>query len=126
MPLHAPLATRLVVPGRPPGFLPRPRLLDALSEAAERPLALVAAPAGAGKTALIGDWVRSGRAPGPVAWVALDGEAVDRSRLWMLAFAAVGRALGDPAAFPPQGPVDAALVTFLNRLVGEPRPVVLV
>jgi LuxR family transcriptional regulator, maltose regulon positive regulatory protein len=121
-----PLATRLVVPHRPPDLLHRRRLVDALSAAAELPLALVAAPAGAGKSSLIGDWVRAGAAPGPVAWVGLDGEAVGRSEFWTLVFAAVEGALGDPGAFAKQGPVDPALVAFLNRLADEPRPVVLV
>ena len=126
MPLHAPLATRLVVPGRPPDLLSRGRLLDALTEAAERPLALVAAPAGAGKTALIAEWVRSGLAPGPVAWVCLDGEQAGRSSFWSLVFAAVAGALDDEGAFPIQGSVDAALVAFLNRLAGAAQPVVVV
>ena len=61
------LATKLYVPGPRPGFVARPRLVEALGE---RPLVFVCAPAGFGKTALLADWLRSGGQP--VAWLSLD------------------------------------------------------
>jgi LuxR family maltose regulon positive regulatory protein len=50
------LATKLHVPGPWPGFVPRPRLVEALGEGLARRLILVCAPAGSGKTALLADW----------------------------------------------------------------------
>src|SRR6267378_2494532 len=46
------LTTKLHVPRLPVGFVPRPRLVEALDEGLARRLILVSAPAGFGKTAL--------------------------------------------------------------------------
>src|SRR4051794_38403328 len=52
------------------GFVPRPRLVRALREAAEIPLAVIVAPAGYGKTTLLAEWaVHDDRR---FAWVAAD------------------------------------------------------
>jgi LuxR family maltose regulon positive regulatory protein len=48
------LATKLHLPQPPPGFTPRPRLVDRLNEGLAGGLILVCAPAGFGKTALLG------------------------------------------------------------------------
>ena len=60
------LATKLHVPRQQPGFVARPRLVQALDEGLARRLILVCAPAGFGKTALLAGWVRrvTGRWPG--------------------------------------------------------------
>ena len=50
------LATKLHIPRPRPGFLARPRLLDRLTQATARELTLVSAPAGFGKTSLLGEW----------------------------------------------------------------------
>src|SRR3954451_18804014 len=76
------LATKFALPGPPSGAVERPRLLAALDRCAERPLTLVAAPAGSGKSALAGAWVERGRAPGPVAWLSLDASDADPARCW--------------------------------------------
>ena len=47
------LTTKLAVPRRPPAMVSRGRLLDVLDAGVQRPLTLLAAPAGAGKTALL-------------------------------------------------------------------------
>src|SRR5216684_5279224 len=44
------LATKLHVPSRRPGFVPRPRLVGRLEEGLAQGLVLVCAPAGSGKT----------------------------------------------------------------------------
>jgi hypothetical protein len=54
------LATKLHVPRPRPGFVPRPRLLQALGEGLARGRVLVCAPAGSGKTALLADWAAGG------------------------------------------------------------------
>ena len=61
------LATKLHVPVPRLGLVARPRLVAALDEGLARGLVLVCAPAGFGKTALLADWVRSGRPAGGVA-----------------------------------------------------------
>ncbi|HEV3496609.1 MAG TPA: hypothetical protein VHA34_09690, partial [Actinomycetes bacterium] len=74
------LATKLHVPRPRPGFLARPRLLGRLTEGTTRELTLVCAPAGFGKTSLLGDWAR--RSQRPVAWLSLDGGDRDPARFW--------------------------------------------
>src|SRR5205085_8557808 len=72
------LATKLHVPPPPPGFVPRPRLAQALGEGLARGRVLVSAPAGSGKTALLAGWARgSGRL---VAWLGLDAGDSDPAR----------------------------------------------
>src|SRR2546430_16833306 len=98
------LATKLHVPRPPPGFAPRPRLVEALGEGLARGRVLVCAPAGFGKTALLADWARGGGRP--VAWLGLDPRGSDPAPVWRFAVAALdqgppglGRA-GVPAAPP--------------------------
>ena len=50
----------------------RQRLLDRLSDGVRRPLTLVSAPAGAGKTTLVGSWASAGLSPGALTWITLD------------------------------------------------------
>jgi LuxR family maltose regulon positive regulatory protein len=52
------------------GLVQRPRLVDRLSDLAGPPLALVAAPAGYGKTTLLAEWALDD--PRPVAWITLE------------------------------------------------------
>src|SRR5215470_11479274 len=51
------LATKLHVPRPQPGFVPRPRLVQALDDGLARGRVLVCAPAGFGKTVLLAGWV---------------------------------------------------------------------
>src|SRR4051812_32545531 len=121
-----PLSTRLVLPHPAPDLIPRPALLRRLTEAASRPLTLVAAPAGAGKTSLASSWARAGLAPGSVAWVSLDGERLTRPAFWTLVLESVHAALPGERPFRLPGSTDFALVAFMNRMAAQPRPVVLV
>ena len=61
------LATKLHIPRPRPNVLARPRLLERLTQGAVRELTLVCAPAGFGKTSLLGDWAwpRLARARSP-------------------------------------------------------------
>jgi LuxR family transcriptional regulator, maltose regulon positive regulatory protein len=85
------LQTKFAVPTGPSVTVARERLLELLDAGTRRPLTLVAAPAGAGKTALVSGWVASGRAPGRVAWLSLDAGDADRDRFWHAVFEALGR-----------------------------------
>ncbi|MGP8001768.1 MAG: hypothetical protein ACLPKI_31260 [Streptosporangiaceae bacterium] len=82
------LATKLHVPRRRPGFVPRPRLAGRLEEGLARGLVLVCAPAGSGKTVLLADWARHGSRP--VAWLSLDVGDNDPARFWRHVVAALG------------------------------------
>jgi ATP/maltotriose-dependent transcriptional regulator MalT len=54
------------IPQTPRAFIPRPRLAKALDDATSRPLTVVIAPAGSGKTSTLAHW--AGTVPGPVRW----------------------------------------------------------
>jgi LuxR family maltose regulon positive regulatory protein len=124
------LATKFALPSEQAAFVHRARLFDRLDRGVQRPLTLVAAPPGAGKTALLGSWIASERPPGPVAWLSLDPADGDRRRFWRAVFEALGRAAGDPRmtalGAQPEARVDV-LVASLGAVLGdESEPVVLV
>ncbi|QJY49183.1 LuxR C-terminal-related transcriptional regulator [Pseudonocardia broussonetiae] len=86
----------LTPPALPRDLVTRPSLRAVLDSAATSALTLVTAPAGYGKSLLLADWIV--RDPGvPAAWVSLDEEHDDPSRLWT----AVLAALCACAAVPP-------------------------
>ena len=119
------LATKLHVPSRRPGFVPRPRLVGRLEEGLARGLVLVCAPAGSGKTALLADWARHGGRP--VAWLSLDVGDNDPARFWRYVVAALGRArpgIGELAG-PVLGPMEASspdglVMALINELAADP------
>ena len=119
------LATKLHVPSRRPGFVPRPRLVGRLEEGLARGLILVCAPAGSGKTVLLADWARHGGRP--VAWLSLDVGDNDPARFWRHVVAALGRArpaIGELAE-PVLGPLEASspdglVMALINELAAEP------
>lgn len=59
-------ATKFALPPAQAGMIVRNRLLEALDDGIRRPLTLISAPPGAGKTALLGSWIGAARAPGAV------------------------------------------------------------
>ncbi len=139
-----PLITSERVPGplfkiRPPlrglGALERPRLEDALTAAADaHRLTLVAAPAGYGKSTLLGDWVR--KCDLPCAWLSLDRFDTQPARLFQGVVGAIQAAAGP---FPLPGTeavmaLDQSLATdraasydlLLGALEQLTEPIVLV
>jgi LuxR family maltose regulon positive regulatory protein len=83
-----PLLSEPAIPQPPPSLIERPRLFELLDQAVTHPLTLVSAPAGWGKTSLLAAWVRTGRAPGPVAW--FTAEARQSAGFWDHFVAALG------------------------------------
>jgi LuxR family maltose regulon positive regulatory protein len=119
-------ATKFALPPSQAAIIVRARLHEALDEGMRRPLALISAPPGAGKTALLGSWIGAGRAPGPVAWLSLDRADGDRRRFWRAVLEALARAgvpLAEPAATARGRPDPDALAAALDERVD---PVVLV
>ncbi|UCH58466.1 MAG: hypothetical protein JSV61_09610, partial [Anaerolineales bacterium] len=72
------LATKLYIPQPRSDFVPRPRLVEKLSQGLNRKLTLISAPAGFGKTTLISEWVNQSGLP--VAWLSLDEGDNDLTR----------------------------------------------
>jgi LuxR family maltose regulon positive regulatory protein len=128
------LATKLYIPASRRRVVLRPRLVERLDEglAAGNKLALVSAPAGFGKTTLVGEWVAGcGR---PAAWLSLDAGDSDPSRFLTYLVAAlqtVAPGIGEglmtvlqsPQAPPP---TKATLTALLNDIATIPNDVVIV
>ena len=126
------LATKFSVPPGPKATVVRPRLLAMLDAGVQGPLTLVAAPAGAGKSALLSSWIAGGGPAGPVAWLSLDADDADRRRFWRGVLQALARATGDDAvaalAVSPREPMKISVVlpALVDALAGRRQPVVLV
>ncbi|MEJ2209918.1 MAG: LuxR C-terminal-related transcriptional regulator [Anaerolineae bacterium] len=127
------LATKLYVPAAGRQLVPRSRLVARLDEGLDlgRRLTLVAAPAGFGKTTLVGAWLRS--AGKPVAWLSLDEGDDDEARFWTYLVAAlqtVHPGLGQGAVqllgAPRRPAVEVVLTSLLNELAGLPGKTILV
>jgi LuxR family maltose regulon positive regulatory protein len=127
------VATKLRVPELRPGLVPRGELVEGLVEGGGRKLTLVCAPAGWGKSSLLGEWHASGGERRPFAWASLDAGDDDPVRFWSYLIGAlrtvepeIGRA--SLAALPAAGPalVDAVVAPLLNELAALPHGLVLV
>jgi len=120
------LATKLHVPCVYPGFVPRPRLVAALSAGLARGRVLVCAPAGFGKTTLLADWARAdGR---PVAWLSLDEGDNDPARFWRHAVAALDLArpglaerVGPLLGPPPPRSFEGLVTALINEFATQPE-----
>ena len=127
------LATKLSVPPSRRSVVLRPRLVERLDEglAAGHRLTLVSAPAGFGKTTLVGEWVAScGR---PAAWLSLDEGDGDFSRFLAYLIAAlrtvapgIGEGVVAVLQSPQPPPLESTLTALLNDAATIPGDVVLV
>ena len=104
------LDAKLHRPPTRPDWVGRDRLLELLDRAVERPVTLVAAPAGFGKTTLATQWMASDRAPRLAAWVSLDSRDNDPMRLWTHISIALERA---------GGPIDRNVASLMAAPGGE-------
>ena len=127
------LKTKLFAPLPRPNQVPRKSLLDKLNSARQSgvPCTLVSAPAGFGKTTLVGDWARSSGLP--FAWLALDEGDNDLLRFWRYVDAAlqtidsrIGESLR-PALSSMQVPVMEQIITGLvNDIISIEKEFILV
>jgi LuxR family maltose regulon positive regulatory protein len=127
------LATKLYIPPSRRRVVLRPRLVERLNEgiAAGHKLTLVSAPAGFGKTTLVGEWVaRCGRA---AAWLSLDEGDGDPSSFLTYVIAAlrtVAPGIGDGVLTmlqsPQPPPLEPTLTALINDVSAIPGNVVLV
>jgi LuxR family maltose regulon positive regulatory protein len=119
-------------PALPPAFVARRRLMDRLDEGVRGEVTLLSAGPGSGKTVLAVAWAESGGAPGPVAWLSLDGYDNSPAAFWSYVIGAL-RGTGavpddNPLASIRPGPrVDDSYVRRIANGIGRlPGPVVLV
>ena len=140
------LQTKLHIPPLRPELVSRPRLIERLNAGlqawggAPRALTLISAPAGFGKTTLLGEWAQqvsagSGAAiaPQPVAWLSLDESDDDETRFWTYLIAALQVAqsdLGQDALRllqAPQRPATQVILTgLINQVAALPHGAILV
>jgi LuxR family maltose regulon positive regulatory protein len=120
--------SRVCVPQLPLRHVPRPRLLAELDYGADRPLTLLSAGPGAGKTVLLTDWVRRGGAR--VAWLSPTAADAEPRRFWRLLESALrdgdGVESGPLAATPRAVGVDLVHALFSRVPDPEARLVVVI
>jgi LuxR family transcriptional regulator, maltose regulon positive regulatory protein len=128
------LATKLFEPRVPRALVARPRLVEKLSQALTHRMTLVSAPAGYGKSTLLGEWRTSPEgAATRLAWVSVDEADDDPVRFWLHVAAALQRAcpglgegLADGLQRPTPLPLRAGLEELVNELADISEPLVLV
>ncbi len=81
------LRSKLRRPAIPDYFVARPRLEEVFAGVTSRPLTLVIAPAGSGKTQLVANWAVHSSIP--IAWLSLEEMDDDPVQLWMGVIAAL-------------------------------------
>src|SRR4028118_2125113 len=125
------LATKLYAPPPRPKVVLRPRLTERLDEGLLCRLTLVSAPAGFGKTTLVGEWVAGcGR---PAAWLSLDEGDSDPTRFLAYLVAAlrtiaagIGEGVLGALRSPQPPPTESLLTALLNEVDTMPDDFVLV
>lgn len=128
------LFTKFFVPVAPHALVSRPRLFSLLDEGRRRPLALISAPAGFGKTTLLSAWVQAQPPGNPlVAWVSLDEADNDPVRFWSYVLTALDRVQpGKYSGLVAYLQAEArpsphqVMTACLNRLLEHPEPLILV
>jgi LuxR family maltose regulon positive regulatory protein len=117
------LSTKLFVPPPRPTLVPRPRLLDRLSQGLTLPLTLISAPAGFGKTTLVGEWRASDAGRDyPLACLSLETDDNDPTRFLTYFVAALGTLkpdLAESALGMLQSPQPPPIQAFLTGLIND-------
>ena len=133
---HLLLATKLAIPSTyRKKIVPRPRLYSQLEAGAQRPLTLITAPAGFGKTTLIGDWLR--QCDTPVGWISLESSDNDLVRFWRYVIKAlnslhpsINEQTGHQFELSQSCPsetlnIEILLTTLINTLMTLPQDIIL-
>ncbi len=124
------LVPKICSPRLPSSLIERARLLDQLDAGLQHSLTLIEAPAGFGKTTLVGQWIAS-RAATPrfpkVAWVSLEAEDNDPVRFWRYVITScqafqenLGQSSLEALATSQQPSFEEVLTVWLNELARLP------
>lgn len=89
---------RLTIPPTTFPYVPRPRVVSLLRQAATHPVVVVRGPAGSGKTAAVIEWIRTDGPGGRVAWLSMEPGDTDPVRF--------ADSLRRAAGLPTVGPDD--------------------
>lgn len=133
------LRTKLAIPPARVNRTARPRPLASLSAALARPVTLITAPAGFGKTTLLSEWYAKGPESGlAVAWLSLDPSDSSPVRFWTYVVAALrsvpalaartdfGAATLSAFDLQPNPTADQFLTPLLNDIAAAETPFALV
>ena len=128
------VTTKLRAPRPRPNLVARPRLSEALAAGGGCRLTLVSAPAGFGKTTLLGEWSEDLVADGSsVAWLSLDGSDNHPARFFSYLLGAlrevedgIGESILAALDAPQSPPVDVVMGALVNDLADLPQEVVIV
>ena len=127
------VTTKLHVPSLRADLVPRDLLVARLVSARERKLTVVSAPAGWGKSTLLGEWAASPEESRPFAWLSLDPADYDPVRFWSYVIAAIRSLHPELGAGPlvslrSAGPdlADVVVAPLINELAALREPLVLV
>jgi LuxR family maltose regulon positive regulatory protein len=125
------IRTKLHRPPLPTDWVPRPQLLSRLDQQRERPITLVSAPAGFGKTTLLSAWLE--RCAWRSAWLSLDDDDDQLATFLACTIAALqtlfpefGAATGALLSAVPLPPVPVLVRCLINELDELDEPFVLV
>src|SRR3990170_1493280 len=124
------LSVKLSIPPLGRSIVPRPRLSARLDQGLTRPLTLISAPAGFGKTTLLSEWRASRAGRGfPLAWLSLDNDDNDPTRFLSYlvgALAALRGGVGETTiaslAYPLPPQLQPILINLLSDLGQSDRP----
>src|SRR5690348_4470903 len=114
----SPAPANVCRPRVPPAFVPRRRLVELLDAGEGRPVTLVSAGAGWGKTLLVASWAAATAVHEPVGWLSLDAEDNDPAVFWSHVVAALRHAgaIQDIKDFPDLGYGSSMNQAFIGRL----------
>ncbi|HSG15204.1 MAG TPA: NACHT domain-containing protein, partial [Anaerolineae bacterium] len=127
------LQTKLFVPQLRPNLVPRPRLIERLTQGLHRgrKLTLISAPAGFGKTTLVSEWVA--KVERPAAWLSMDEGDNDHARFFAYFIAAlqtiaptVGEGFSRLIRSPQPPPVETMLTALVNEITTLPENIIVV
>lgn len=118
------IRTKFHRPSLPSDLVDRPRLIDQINRGLDRPLTLVTAPAGYGKSILVSAWLNTCERPS--AWLSLD-ETIDDLGVFLAYFVAAIQTVFPAAlqrtqtllvamSLPPLGVLTASLVNELDEI----------
>ena len=128
------LTTKLHIPQTHANLVWRPRLNRQIDDGMTRPLTLISAPAGFGKTTLISEWRTSATGqPVPLAWLSLESDDNDPVRFWTYVIAALQTlpiqldpTLRELLRSPQPPPLTEILTLLINNLATQEIPCALV